>query len=64
MSEGQEYNFGLYDAYMKHAVESLKAGSAGLSCIQGNYFPKLRVWLCDNLDNTSMLIRLIVFRAF
>ena len=40
--------FGLYDAYMVHAVESLRAGSAGLSCIQGNYFPELVVWLCDH----------------
>ncbi len=39
-------SFGLYDAYMVHAVDSLKAGSAGLSCIQGNYFPELVVWLC------------------
>ena len=46
--------FGLYDAYMVHAVESLKAGSAGLSCIQGNYFPELIVWLCDNYNNTSL----------
>ena len=43
--------FGLYDAYMAHAVESLKAGSAGLSCIQGNYFPELIVWLCNNYNN-------------
>lgn len=48
------YTFGLYDAYMVHAVESLKAGSAGLSCIQGNYFPELIVWLCDNYNNTSL----------
>lgn len=41
-------DFGLYDAYMAHAVDSLLAGSAGLSCIQGNYFPELVVWLCDN----------------
>ncbi len=34
-------DFGLYDAYMVHAIESLKAGSAGLSCIQGNFFPEL-----------------------
>lgn len=47
-------NFGLYDAYMVHAVESLKAGSAGLSCIQGNFFPELIVWLCNNYDNTSL----------
>ncbi|MFB2117647.1 dihydrodipicolinate synthase family protein [Parapedobacter sp. 2B3] len=46
-------SFGLYDAYMVHAVESLKAGSAGLSCIQGNYFPELIVWLCENYDNPS-----------
>lgn len=45
------YNFGLYDAYMAHAVDSLKAGSAGLSCIQGNFFPELIVWLCDNYDS-------------
>ena len=43
--------FGLYDAYMVHAVDSLKAGSAGLSCIQGNYFPELIVWLCNNYNN-------------
>lgn len=46
-------DFGLYDAYMVHAVESLRAGSAGLSCIQGNYFPELIVWLCDNYNNPS-----------
>ena len=43
--------FGLYDAYMAHAVESLNAGSAGLSCIQGNYFPELIVWLCQQYNN-------------
>ena len=46
--------FGLYDAYMVHAVESLKAGSAGLSCIQGNFFPELIVWLCNNYDNAAL----------
>ncbi len=47
------HNFGLYDAYMAHAVESLEAGSAGLSCIQGNYFPELVVWLSTNFNNPS-----------
>jgi 4-hydroxy-tetrahydrodipicolinate synthase len=46
-------SFGLYDAYMVHAVESLKAGSAGLSCIQGNFFPELIVWLCDHYADAS-----------
>lgn len=47
-------DFGLYDAYMGHAVESLKAGSAGLSCIQGNFFPELIVWLCNNYADASL----------
>lgn len=47
-------DFGLYDAYMVHAVESLKAGSAGVSCIQGNYFPELIVWLCDNYADNAL----------
>lgn len=46
--------FGLYDAYMVHAVESLKAGSAGLSCIQGNFFPEMVVWLCNNYNNETL----------
>lgn len=45
--------FGLYDAYMGHAVNSLKAGSAGLSCIQGNFFPDIIVWLCNNYDTAE-----------
>ncbi len=55
----QDDQFGLYDAYMVHAVESLKAGSAGLSCIQGNYFPELVVWLCDNYDQKSAELELV-----
>jgi 4-hydroxy-tetrahydrodipicolinate synthase len=48
------HKFGLYDAYAAHAVDSLKAGSAGLSCIQGNFFPELIVWLCNNYDNDML----------
>lgn len=48
------YEFGLYDAFAEHAVESLHAGSAGLSCIQGNFLPELIVWLCDNYNNESL----------
>ncbi|MEO8853168.1 MAG: dihydrodipicolinate synthase family protein [Ginsengibacter sp.] len=44
-------SFGLYDAYAVNAVASLKAGAAGLSCIQGNFFPELIVWLCDHFDD-------------
>jgi 4-hydroxy-tetrahydrodipicolinate synthase len=48
---GSGHNFGLYDAHFENAVESLKAGAAGLSCIQGNYFANLVVWLCENFNN-------------
>ncbi len=53
LSQVNSNAFGLYDAYIVHAVESLEAGSAGLSCIQGNYFPELIVWICDNYSNAG-----------
>jgi len=43
---GENYVFGLYDAYIEHAIDSLNSGAKGLSCIQGNYFPDLIVKLC------------------
>jgi 4-hydroxy-tetrahydrodipicolinate synthase len=46
IAEGEGHVFGVYDAYIEHAVASLQAGSKGLSCIQGNYFPELIVELC------------------
>src|SRR5690606_15071170 len=57
-------SFGLYDAYMVHAVESLKAGSAGLSCIQGNYFPELVVWLCNNYDDAALADQVALVQQF
>ena len=46
----QNSTLGIYDAYMVHAVDALKLGINGLSCIQGNFFPELVVWLCHNFD--------------
>ena len=53
IAAGDGYQFGLYDAYMVNAVSSLRAGAAGLSCIQGNEFPELVVWLYNNYDNEA-----------
>lgn len=50
---GEGYDFGLYDAYIINAIDALKAGAAGLSCIQGNFFPELIVWLCENHDRAD-----------
>lgn len=57
-------DFGLYDAYIVHAVASLKAGAAGLSCIQGNYFPELIVWLCDNYNDESLTEEINIVQQF
>jgi 4-hydroxy-tetrahydrodipicolinate synthase len=56
--------FGLYDAYMAHAVASLKAGAAGLSCIQGNFFPELVVWLCENYNNEGLVQEVNMVQQF
>lgn len=48
------YDFALYDAYLGHAVASLSAGSDGLSCIQGNFFPEIIVWLCEHFDDPDL----------
>jgi len=50
---GKTYKFGLYDAYMVNAVSSLQAGAAGLSCIQGNIYPELVVWICKHFNNAD-----------
>lgn len=56
--------FGLYDAYMAHAVESLKAGSAGLSCIQGNFFPEMIVWLCNSYADAALQQEVAMVQQF
>jgi 4-hydroxy-tetrahydrodipicolinate synthase len=56
--------FGLYDAYIVHAVDSLKAGAAGLSCIQGNYFPELIVWLCDHYNDVNLTEEIAIVQQF
>ena len=50
---GEGYKFGLYDAYMVNAVASLQAGAAGLSCIQGNIYPELVVWICKHYNDVD-----------
>ena len=64
INAGKGFNFGLYDAYMVHAVESLKAGAKGLSCIQGNFFPELIVWLCQYFDDDSSFENVQKVHAF
>jgi 4-hydroxy-tetrahydrodipicolinate synthase len=58
------FKFGLYDAYMVNAVSSLRAGAAGLSCIQGNIFPELVVWVCDHYNDPSMKNQVAAVQQF
>jgi 4-hydroxy-tetrahydrodipicolinate synthase len=51
LKAAEGYEFGLYDAYMVNAVSSLSAGAAGLSCIQGNIYPELVVWICRHYND-------------
>jgi 4-hydroxy-tetrahydrodipicolinate synthase len=64
LSVTQRPGFGLYDAYMVHALASLRAGSAGLSCIQGNFFPELIVWLCENYNHPALTDELNALQDF
>jgi 4-hydroxy-tetrahydrodipicolinate synthase len=54
LAAAENTGLAIYDAFMGHAVESLRAGAAGLSCIQGNYCPELIVWLCNHYNNENL----------
>ncbi|HLT79742.1 MAG TPA: dihydrodipicolinate synthase family protein [Cyclobacteriaceae bacterium] len=58
------YDFAFYDAYLGHAVESLMAGSDGLSCIQGNFFPEIIVWLCEHFDDPDFTAEVSAVQEF
>lgn len=58
------YDLALYDAYLGHAVASLSAGSDGLSCIQGNFFPEIIVWLCENFDDPDLADEVSIVQQF
>lgn len=55
INAGKGHVFGVYDAYIEHAIASLQAGSMGLSCIQGNYFPDLIVELCRTPEQGHLI---------
>lgn len=64
IAQANSPDFGLYDAYMVHALASLQAGAAGLSCIQGNYFPELIVWLCKHFENARFVEQTSLIQQF
>ncbi|WP_025762636.1 dihydrodipicolinate synthase family protein [Dyadobacter tibetensis] len=61
---GNDENFGLYDAYMVNAESSLRAGAAGLSCIQGNIYPELITWICNHYQDENKTLEREKVNAF
>lgn len=40
-----------YDAHTPNAMYSLQMGAKGLSCIAGNFYPEIFVWMCDHVND-------------
>src|SRR5579862_482399 len=43
-----------YDAHAPNAMSSLQHGAKGMSCISGNFYPEIMVWICDHATDASM----------
>lgn len=48
LTAGAGARMGLYNANTPTALDTLRAGAAGVSCIAANVFPSLLVWLCNH----------------
>ena len=51
LSEGSPLK--LYNAHSASAVESLRAGAAGMSPISGNFYPEIIQWICKNANDPA-----------
>lgn len=40
-----------YDAHTPNTIFSLQMGAKGMSCIAGNFYPEIFVWMCNNFNN-------------
>ena len=43
-------NWGLYNAHIGSAADSLRSGALGLSPIAGNFYPEIISWMCENAE--------------
>jgi 4-hydroxy-tetrahydrodipicolinate synthase len=51
LSEGS--NWGLYNAHIGSAADSLRSGALGLSPIAGNFYPEIISWMCENAERSD-----------
>jgi len=42
-----------YDAHSPNATSSLQQGAKGMSCISGNFYPEIMVWICNNATDSE-----------
>jgi 4-hydroxy-tetrahydrodipicolinate synthase len=45
----KDTNLEFYDAHTPNAMYSLEMGARGMSCIAGNFYPEIFVWMCDHI---------------
>lgn len=46
-------NLEFYDAHTPNAMYSLEMGAKGMSCIAGNFYPEIFVWMCDRIGESQ-----------
>jgi len=51
VTKGSKLEF--FDAHAPNAMNSLRAGAAGMSAIAGNCYPDIFVWMCANANDPS-----------
>jgi 4-hydroxy-tetrahydrodipicolinate synthase len=53
LQENKNSKLEFYDAHSPNAMSSLQAGAKGMSCIAGNFYPEIMVWMCNNATDPS-----------
>ena len=51
LKEMENNSLEFYDAHSPNAMYSLQMGAKGMSCISGNFYPEVLVWMCNNVNN-------------
>jgi 4-hydroxy-tetrahydrodipicolinate synthase len=49
LAKGSSLEF--YDAHSPNTMLSLQHGARGMSCIAGNFYPEIFVWMCNNVND-------------
>jgi len=53
LKETKNNKLEFYDAHTPNAMSSLQMGAKGMSCIAGNFYPEIMVWMCNNATDPA-----------